>query len=117
MVFELGFAHHELAAGFLSELSLLHAQRAQPFGAAALHELEVVGIEHDAAGVGVLPIHADRKRVAHRAGFAIMARRRSMDSSRCAIELAVEKRTNLPVSAVPKSRPGVTATWARFMVS
>ena len=40
-----------------------------------------------------------------------------MDSCRCAIELAVEKRTNFAVSAVPKSRPGVTATCARFMVS
>jgi hypothetical protein len=31
--------------------------------------------------------------------------------------LAVEKRMKRPVSAVPKSRPGVTATWARFMTS
>ena len=33
----------------------------------------------------------------------------------CAMELAVEKRMKDCVSAWPKSRPGVTATWARFM--
>jgi hypothetical protein len=33
------------------------------------------------------------------------------------MELAVEKRTKRAVSAVPKSRPGVTATWARFINS
>ena len=39
---------------------LLDAEAAQPLGAGALEELEVVGVEHDAAGVGVFPVHAHR---------------------------------------------------------
>ena len=44
---------------------LADAQRAQPLGARALEKLQVVGIEHDATGVGVFPVHADVKSVAH----------------------------------------------------
>jgi hypothetical protein len=33
------------------------------------------------------------------------------------MELAVENRMKRPVSATPKSRPGVTARWARRMIS
>ena len=35
------------------------AQRLQPFGARAFHELEVVGVVDDAGGVGVLVVNAD----------------------------------------------------------
>jgi hypothetical protein len=38
-------------------------------------------------------------------------------SCNCSIEFAVENRTNLADSAVPKSRPGEIATWALFMAS
>ena len=38
------------------------AERRQPLGARALHELEVVGVVDDAGGVGVLVVNADGKR-------------------------------------------------------
>ena len=53
---------------------LLEAEAAQPFGAGALEELEVVGIEDDAGGVGVFPVDAhrpaERRGVVGRAGVA-----------------------------------------------
>ena len=37
----------------------VEAQRREPFGARALHELEIVGVVDDAGGVGVLVVNAD----------------------------------------------------------
>ena len=51
---------HEHQAVIFLEPHLVDAERAQPFGARALHELQVVRVVHDAAGVGVLPVHAHR---------------------------------------------------------
>ena len=42
----------------LRELALRMPERAQPFGARALHELEVVGVVDDAAAIGVFPVDA-----------------------------------------------------------
>src|SRR5678815_5391519 len=39
---------------------LAEAEAAQPFGAGALEELQVVGVEDDAGGVGVFPVDAHR---------------------------------------------------------
>jgi hypothetical protein len=41
---------------FLFQLNLFDAVRPEPFGARALHELELVRVVHDSAGVGVLPV-------------------------------------------------------------
>src|SRR5882757_6451133 len=41
-------------------LNLVDAQRAQPLGAAALEELEKIGVIHDARGVGIFEINAHR---------------------------------------------------------
>ena len=72
VVLQLGLAHDEHAAELFAQALLLDAQGAQPLGAGALEELEVVGVEHDAAGVGVFPVHAhgpcERRRLAARAG-------------------------------------------------
>jgi len=43
---------------FRSQLLLLDPERAQPLGARTLHELEIVRVIHDAAGIGVFPIDA-----------------------------------------------------------
>src|SRR6478672_4350017 len=40
---------------------LAEADAAQPFGTGALEELEVVGVEDDAGGVGVFPVDAHRR--------------------------------------------------------
>jgi len=53
MVFDGGFADHEHAASLLAQGLLADAQRTQPFGAGPLEELEVVGVEDDAAGIFV----------------------------------------------------------------
>jgi len=47
---------------------LADAERAQPFGARAFAELQVVGVVHDAAGIGVLVIDADRQDEVRRGG-------------------------------------------------
>src|SRR4029453_15598828 len=98
-----------------AQAALLDTQGAQPFGAGPLEELQVVGIEDDAAGVGVFPIDANGELEGHRQ--VKRACSRATVSCKCAMELAVEKRTKSWVCAVPKSRPGVTATWARFITS
>ena len=98
-------------------------ERAQPFGAGPLEELQVVGIEDDAAGVGVFPVDANgefKDIKLMRDGGSCRARHRSRatDSCSCAIELAVEKRTKSCGFVRCRNRgPGVTATWARFITS
>jgi hypothetical protein len=47
-------------ARVVGELALIDAARAQPLGAGALEELQVVGIEDDAACIGILVVHAHR---------------------------------------------------------
>ena len=74
VVLELRFADDEDAARLFAQLPLRDAERAQPFGAGALHELQVVGVEHDAAGIGVFPVDA------HRAGRKLMRMRRRLPS-------------------------------------
>ena len=68
------------------------AERAQPFGARALEELQVVGVEDDAAGVGVFPVHAQRVAVRRTdsEGRGIGDRRRR--DALCARELSVALR-------------------------
>ena len=43
------------------ELREAEAQRREPFGAGAFHELEIVRVVDDAGGVGVLVVNAERK--------------------------------------------------------
>ena len=94
-----GFPDNEDAARAFAQAALLDAQGAQPFGAGPLEELQVVGIEDDAAGVGVFPIDANGEFEGHRLQrSASTARSRATDSCSCAIELAVEKRTKSWVS-------------------
>ena len=50
----------DMLAGLLAQAVLLYAQRAQPLGARAFKELEVVGIKHNAAGIRVFPVNAQR---------------------------------------------------------
>src|SRR5690349_18512544 len=47
------FAHDEGDPGFGAQRLLAEAEAAQPLGAGAFEELQVVGVEDDAGGVGV----------------------------------------------------------------
>ncbi len=52
-----GHAHHrELQPTVEAQPMLIDAERPQPLGAAALHELEVIRVVDDTAGVGVFPV-------------------------------------------------------------
>src|SRR5882762_3623661 len=52
-------AHHgELQPAVEPQSLLIDAEKTQPLGAASLHELEVVRVVDDAAGVGVFPIYS-----------------------------------------------------------
>jgi hypothetical protein len=99
----------------------VHAQRAQPLGARALEELQVVCIEDDAAGIGVFPIDAYRpgKDAAGRRSCSsqdgLQARRRFLQLRHRVGGGKADEAAG--VGGMPKSRPGVTATWARFMIS
>ena len=62
------FADDEGDALVAPQRLLAEAEAAQPLGARALEELEVVGVEDDAGGVGVFPIDTDRH--AKRGGVA-----------------------------------------------
>src|SRR5205085_8267686 len=55
-----GFADDEGDAALAQRL-LADAEAAQPFGARALEELQVVGVEDDAGRVGVFPVDAHRQ--------------------------------------------------------
>ena len=57
-----------MRAGAFAQLLLAEAQRAQPLGARALEELQVVGVEDHAAGVGVFPVDAHRVARTRQAG-------------------------------------------------
>jgi hypothetical protein len=52
-----GAAHHEDGAGRVGQRLLIDPERTQPFGAGALKEFQIVGVEHHAARVGIFPIH------------------------------------------------------------
>ena len=56
---DMSILHLVLNASLVVQLVmlLLQAQGAQPFGAGTLKELQVVGIKHNAACIGVFPIH------------------------------------------------------------
>ena len=58
VVLEARLDDDEHAAGLVAQRLLVHAERAQPFGAGALEELDVVGVVDDAAGVRVFPVDA-----------------------------------------------------------
>ena len=58
-VFERGVYDHEHDAFLNGERVLLEAERAQPFGARALHEAQVVGVIDNPRGVGVFVIDTD----------------------------------------------------------
>jgi len=53
-------AHDEGDARVTQQVGLLVADLAQPFGAAAFEELQVVGVIDHATGVGVFVINANR---------------------------------------------------------
>ena len=59
-IFEIDRCDREDDALFRAQLVLLEAERAQPFGAATLHEAQIVGIEDDAGGIRVFVIDAHR---------------------------------------------------------
>ena len=71
---EVDFAamHDEHDAVFTLEGGERESERGQPFGARALHELQVVGVVDDAGGIGILVVNADReaRRVAPVRSFA-----------------------------------------------
>src|SRR5258708_17297351 len=52
--------HHELQFACRAQLLLVHPQRAQPIGPAALQELKVVGVVHHASRIGILPVNIER---------------------------------------------------------
>src|SRR6478735_7887390 len=54
-------ADDEGDARFRAQRLLAEAEAAQPLGAGALEELQVVGVEDDAGGVGVFPVDAHRR--------------------------------------------------------
>jgi hypothetical protein len=56
-----------------AELLLAEAEAAQPLGARALEELQVVGVEDDPRGVGVFPVDANRDAERRLARGAIIA--------------------------------------------
>src|SRR5215472_1110844 len=56
-VIDLDAHHGEEDAGLARELELRMALCAQPFGARALEEAQVIGVIHDRAAVGILPVH------------------------------------------------------------
>jgi hypothetical protein len=56
----LRIGHDKHAFARLAHVFLLETQGGQPFGAGALHELQVVAVENDAASVGVFPVNANR---------------------------------------------------------
>ncbi|KOS92456.1 hypothetical protein DM47_2151 [Burkholderia mallei] len=55
-------ANDENRACFVGDPALVDPACAQPFGARALEEFQVIRVIDDAAGVGVFVIHADRPR-------------------------------------------------------
>jgi hypothetical protein len=52
-------ANDEGNSRIAQQLGLLMADRAQPFGTAALEELQVIGVIDDAAGIGVFVVNAN----------------------------------------------------------
>jgi hypothetical protein len=58
-VFDADAAHDEGDPRVAQQLRLLMADLAQPFGAAAFEELQIVGVIDDAAGVGVFVVDAN----------------------------------------------------------
>jgi hypothetical protein len=48
-----------MAPSLSRQLALVDARVAQPFGAGAFEEFQVVRVEDDAAGIGVFVINAD----------------------------------------------------------
>ena len=123
-----GAADHEDGASFFAQRLLADAGGAQPLGAGALEELQVVGIEHHAAGIGVLPVHTHR--VAKAAGFGQghlgqvcrVSRPARAAAGAAPLPTGVGRwqssgRSQCCGSWRPKSRPGVSATWARSISS
>src|SRR3989338_3136056 len=56
----LRFGHDEHALAAAPHALLPEAQSREPLGTGPFHELEVVAVEDDAAGIGVFPIHPHR---------------------------------------------------------
>ena len=54
--------HHELHAAFLRKAREVDARCVQELGAGALHEGEILRVEHHPAGIGVLVVDPDRDR-------------------------------------------------------
>ena len=51
--------HHELQPALGAQPDLIHTQGAEPLGAAALHEFQVIRVIHHPTPVGVLPVDGD----------------------------------------------------------
>jgi hypothetical protein len=62
VIFHRQARHHELHPALLGEAREVDARRVEELGARALHEGEVLRMEHHPAGIGVLVIDPDRDR-------------------------------------------------------
>ena len=62
MVGDLRRMHHKEDPVAAGKFPQIEPQRLQQLGAGAFHEGEIVGMEHHAAGIGVLVVDPDRER-------------------------------------------------------
>src|SRR6478735_10750711 len=97
-------ADDEGDARFRAQRLLAEAEAAQPLGAGALEELQVVGVEDDAGGVGVLPVDSHRDAERH---LFFLAPHHALSQAGPAGRAAAPSGLQLLVDRAPDGMPGL----------